>query len=224
MYPLSTLAFGSQFLNEFMNSLVSKSESITIPVCSVVKLVNKNFGSSWNLEKRVLLWNLTPKMSAVERAFEEEFSNKACTLLAFLLLNYAATDAIKVRDTEVKFGISLTWKMRGVNHYKLENWLESWWWSAFVRLWHTKNYRISCLLNKQLFRIFCNSAFGLSLKSKTNNEKWREIWISHFSIRFRIFRWVYEDLSFDWLIDYVYIIPIMPYFNQLWYFKQLLLQ
>ena len=47
-------------------------------------------------------------MSAVERAFEEEFSNKACTLLAFLLLNYAATDAIKVRDTEVKFGISLT--------------------------------------------------------------------------------------------------------------------
>ena len=46
MYPLSTLAFGSQFLNEFMNSLVSKSESITIPVCSVVKLVNKNFGSS----------------------------------------------------------------------------------------------------------------------------------------------------------------------------------
>ena len=155
MYPLSTLAFVSQFLNEFMNSLVSKSESITIPVCSVVKLVNKNFGSSWNLEKRVLLWNLTPKMSAVERAFEEEFSNKACTLLAFLL---------KLRRYRCHKSARHGGQVRNFAHmknarcqsYTLENWLESWWWSAFVRLWHTRNYRISCLSNQHFFYFFAN--------------------------------------------------------------------
>ena len=152
----------------------------------------ESYCETW-LPKCLLLSELLRKNSQTRRVHFWRFC-----------LNYAATDAIKVRDTEVKFGISLTWKMRGVNHYKLENWLESWWWSAFVRLWHTKNYRISCLLNKQLFRIFCNSAFGLSLKSKTNNEKWREIWISHFSIRFRIFRWVYEDLSFDSQYNSIY--------------------
>ena len=107
------------------------------------------------LEKRVLVKLDSQNVCCWASFWGRILSNKACTLLAFLLFQLRrARDAIKVRGGQVRNFAHM--KNARCQSYTLENWLESWWWSAFVRLWHTRNYRISCLSNQHFF-YFCKS-------------------------------------------------------------------
>ena len=113
---------------------------------------------SWHpvcLEKRVLVKLDSQNVCCWASFWGRILSNKACTLLAFLLFQLRrARDAIKVRGGQVRNFAHM--KNARCQSYTLENWLESWWWSAFVRLWHTRNYRISCLSNQHFFYFFAN--------------------------------------------------------------------